>query len=417
MTTVAVAPAAKTAQQAGSNRIVSIDIFRGLTMAVMIFVNELADVHGLPQWTRHMPAKVDAMSYVDMVFPFFLFIVGLSLPLAVRHRLKKNPSIAALWLHILLRSVSLIVLGLILANAELGDPARMGISHGAWALLALTGGVLFWNVYPGLARNSAVVRGLRGAGLLLMIAMFAIFRRTVLGGPAGPGAHAAWIDFAYPEILGLIGITYFAVAILYIPTRQWLWAPLAWFVALVTLNCLSIADWISFPTDWSMYAWPFSNGAHAAITMAGVAVSAIFLGQHRWQAHRYKTLLAVLFGLACLTAGWFLTPLGISKIRATPTWALYSAGAATLIFALLHWVADVRKQSAWAAFVRSAGSNTLMTYLLPDFYIFFITFTGFLYFESHWSAGWPGVVKSVVFTGCILFVSWVVTRLRVRMQL
>jgi heparan-alpha-glucosaminide N-acetyltransferase len=411
MTTTTFAPVSERATAAGSSRIVSIDIFRGLTMAVMIFVNELDGVHGLSKWTYHMPARVDAMSYVDMVFPFFLFIVGLSLPLAIRHRLKKNPSVPALWLHIFLRSFSLLVLGLILANADAGDPARMGIGQGAWALLALTGGVLFWNVYPGLDRHSTVVRVLRGIGLVLMIAMFAIFRRTTHDG------RVAWINFSYPEILGLIGLTYFAVAILYIPTRRWLWAPLAWLVALVAFNSLSAAKLITFPSRWSMYAWPFSNGAHPSLTMAGVVVSAIFLGAHQWQSHRQKTILAVIFGAACLVAGWFLTPLGISKIRATPTWCLYSIGAATLIFALIHWIADVKKRSGWAFFVHSAGSNTLMTYLLPDFYAYLVAFTGLTFFETHLTTGWPGVARCMVFTACILAISSIITRLKVRMQL
>jgi heparan-alpha-glucosaminide N-acetyltransferase len=411
MTTTATVPLADRALQIGSSRIVSIDIFRGLTMAVMIFVNELAEVHGLPRWTYHMAANVDAMTYVDMVYPFFLFIVGLSLPLSIRHRLKQNPSTLALWLHVIMRSFSLVVLGLILANAEKGDPALMHMNSNLWAVLALIGGVLLWNVYPGLDRRSMLVRGLRLAGLILMVAMFAIFRRTTHDG------HVAWIDFGYPEILGLIGLTYFGVSLLYIPTRRWLWAPLGWFAALVVFNCASVARWIPLPGHFKMYVWPFDNGAMASLIMGGVVVSAIFLGAHRWQSHREKTMLAVAFGVACLIAGFLLTPLGISKIRATPTWALYCVGAATLCFALLHWICDVKKRSGWAFFVRPAGSNTLMTYLLPDFYAFLLPLTGLLYVEEHFSFGWPGVVKSVIFTAFILAVSAVLTRLKVRMQL
>src|SRR5271154_1551042 len=55
------------------SRIASIDIFRGLTMLVMIFVNDLGEVRGLPWWTYHAHAQQDLMTYVDMVFPFFLF--------------------------------------------------------------------------------------------------------------------------------------------------------------------------------------------------------------------------------------------------------------------------------------------------------------------------------------------------------
>ncbi len=162
------APAIGIAGQAISTRVVSIDIFRGITMAVMIFVNDLDSVHGLSKWTYHMPANVDAMTYVDMVFPAFLFIVGMALPIAVKQRLKRNASVASLWMHVVLRSIALLVLGLILANAEQGDPARMHISPNAWALLGLAGGILLWNVYSGLSSRTVLL--LRGTGAALIVA-------------------------------------------------------------------------------------------------------------------------------------------------------------------------------------------------------------------------------------------------------
>jgi hypothetical protein len=58
-----------------------------------------------------------------------------------------------------------------------------------------------------------------------------------------------------------------------------------------------------------------------------------------------------------------------------------------------------------------------MTYLLPDFYAFVLPLTGLLFFETHFSLGWPGVVKSVIFTAFVLAVASVLTRLKVRMQL
>jgi heparan-alpha-glucosaminide N-acetyltransferase len=204
-------------------RLASVDILRGLTMVVMIFVNDLASVRGLPWWNYHMKAEVNFMTYVDMVYPFFLFVVGLSIPLAFQQRLKKHPSVPALWLHVLVRALSLVVLGLILANVEKGDPVRMAINPNAWGILAVAGGSLFLSVYKGLQNYSKLHTALRFGGLLLTIVMLAMFRRTVNG-------HAAWIDFSYPEILGLIGFTYLAVSILYIPTRRWRWAPLGWFI-------------------------------------------------------------------------------------------------------------------------------------------------------------------------------------------
>jgi len=397
--------------QSAPTRIASIDVFRGLTMAVMIFVNELAGVRGLPWWTYHAHRDWNVMTYVDMVYPFFLFIIGLAIPIAIRARLKKNPSMLAVWRHVLLRSASLIVLGLILANADKVDSAHTGLSGSMWGLLGLLGGVLYWNSYPKSKRFRTLFKSLRVVGLLLLVFVYAIFRRLT------PAGHVAWIDGKYPEILGLIGYTYLSVAILYISTRRWLWAPLVWFVGLVTLCAVATLHWLNFPNKLPLYFWPLSNGSWACMTMAGVVTSAIFLGEHRWRTAKQRMQLAVVFAIPVLIAGWLMTPLGISKIRATPTWCLYSVGAAVLCFTLLYWICDVKKQTGWTLPVRSAGSNTLLTYLLPDFYAFFIGATGALYFETHFAFGWPGVVKSVIFTLFILAVSTMLTRWRLRMQL
>jgi heparan-alpha-glucosaminide N-acetyltransferase len=411
MTTAAPTTPMESTGKAATTRLASIDIFRGLTMVVMIFVNELASVHGLPWWTYHAPGRVDAMTYVDMVYPFFLFAVGLSLPLAFKARLKKNASMAALWLHVVVRSASLIVLGLILANAERGDPARMGINPNLWALLGLLGGALYLSVYTGSQRSQTAHRVLRVIGFALVVAMYAIFRRTTHDG------HAGWINGSYPEILGLIGYTFFAISILYIPTRRWLWAPLAWLVALLTFNALCMAKWIVLPHHLPLYYWPFDNGAMAAIMIGGIVTSVIFLGDHRWKTLGQKLSLAGGFALIALVAGRVLTPLGISKIRATPTWSLYCIAAAVLSFALLYWVCDVKKKTGWAFFARTAGSNTLLTYLLPDFYYFLLGLLGITYFDTHFNLGWPGVVRAVVFTVFILAVSAVLTRCKIRLQL
>src|SRR5205823_13519603 len=111
----------------------------------------------------------------------------------------------------------------------------MRLDDEAWTLAALLGAVLFWSVYGRSERYRLLFWVLKFSGLALMIAMFAIFRRTTEDG------HTAWIDTSYWEILGLIGWTYLAVCILYIPTRRWRWAPLAWPVALVLLNVLTSA--------------------------------------------------------------------------------------------------------------------------------------------------------------------------------
>ncbi|MGB6973564.1 MAG: DUF5009 domain-containing protein [Terracidiphilus sp.] len=402
----AVNPSAGVAGQTASTRVVSIDIFRGITMAVMIFVNDLASVRGLSKWTYHMPARVDAMTYVDMVFPAFLFIVGMSLPIAVRHRLRRNPSVGRLCLHVILRSAALLALGLILANVDHCDQKRMHLSPYLWALLGLGGGILLWNVYTGLSRRVEMILRLAGAAVLIFV--FADFRRAVPGGEA-------WIKFSYPEILGLIGLTYFAVCLLYIPTRRWRLAPLAWLILLVAYNSACRAHWIRVE-HVSLYAWPFGNGALASLIMAGVVMSQIFLETQTLGPAR-KMLLGILMAVVTFAAGWFLGPLGISKIRATPTWALWTVAACCVLFIALYWLCDVKKRTAWAWLVRPAGSSTLLTYLIPDIYYFFVALTGTAYLQEHWNQGWPGVIRAAAFTVAMLLLAHAATRARLRMQL
>jgi heparan-alpha-glucosaminide N-acetyltransferase len=394
-------------------RVASIDIFRGLTMTLMIFVNELAEAKGLPWWNYHAPAKINIMTYVDMVFPAFLFILGMTIPIALEHRLRKNNSTPQLWLHIILRTVALVVLGLILANAEQGNRALMGIGPNVWTILGLVGAVFFWNVYPTSERYRTLLRVLRLFGLALIIVMFAIFRRTTAEG------DTAWINTSYPEILGLLGYTYLAVSFLYLTTRRWRLASFAWFLVLTALCVASTGKWVPFPGGLPLYVWPFGNGAMASIAMAGVATSSIFVQTRGAQATtlRQKTISAILFGVAALLAGWLLTPLGISKIRATPAWCLYSIGSSVLLFTLLYWVCDVKKSVAWARFSRPAGENTLLTYLLPDFYFFIVSACGFTYFTTHLSYGLPGVIRCIVFTALILALSALLTRWKLRLHI
>jgi predicted acyltransferase len=240
--------------------------------------------------------------------------------------------------------------------------------------------------------------------------LLAIFRRST------PSGQAAWIDFSYPEILGLIGLSYLAAAILYIPSRRWKWSPAVWFVLLLCLCVFSTAKLLVFPNHFPLYSWPFGNGAMACIIMAGVTTSSIFLDAGSKRDPRRTMVVAACFALSVFVAGWLLTPLGISKIRATPTWSLYSVGAAILVFILLYWVCDVMHWTRWAFFVQAAGENTLTTYLLPDLWYFLSISVGITFLDTHLIAGWPAVLKTIAFTLVILEVARVLTKLNIRLR-
>lgn len=129
-------------------RIASIDIYRALTMFFMIFVNDLWSVSNVPHWLEHVAANEDMLGFSDIVFPSFLFILGMSIPLAIEIRKKKGDSNSGILKHIIIRSIALLVMGLFTVNLESGVAASIGISKPIFTLIMLLAFFLIWNVYP-----------------------------------------------------------------------------------------------------------------------------------------------------------------------------------------------------------------------------------------------------------------------------
>src|SRR5882724_1280170 len=93
-------------------RLQSLDVFRGITIAFMLLVN-----HPGPG-EAYVPldhAKWDGWTPTDLVFPFFLFIVGVAIPLSFRKR-REDPNLlrASLLGHVWLRALAIVMLGMLL---------------------------------------------------------------------------------------------------------------------------------------------------------------------------------------------------------------------------------------------------------------------------------------------------------------
>jgi len=80
-------------------------------MFLMIFVNDLWTLSGIPEWLEHTATNTDGMGLADIVFPAFLVVMGMSLPFAIQNRMDKGESKIKISWHIILRSFALIVMG------------------------------------------------------------------------------------------------------------------------------------------------------------------------------------------------------------------------------------------------------------------------------------------------------------------
>src|SRR5262245_49782564 len=100
---------------AAGRRIASVDALRGLTILLMVFVNDLGPA--APAWMHHIqPPNADGMTLADIVFPTFLFLVGVSIPLAFERARAAGMSKGAQLVHVLTRTAGLLLMGVIELN-------------------------------------------------------------------------------------------------------------------------------------------------------------------------------------------------------------------------------------------------------------------------------------------------------------
>lgn len=339
------------------SRILSIDIMRGLTLLLMLFVNDL-NMKVAPAWLGHMKADHDGMGLADWVFPGFLFIVGMAIPFAISGRMKKGEPGAKILLHIAVRTLSLLTIGVLMLNSGRVNPETTGINKNLWALLMYVSVFLVWNDYPR-GRYNLLFLLMRAAGIAALIFLAIIFR-------SGTAEDPGWMIAGWWGILGLIGWGYLAASLIYLAVRD----SVSWNVAAVVffliINIFDQVGVLGFMDPLKPVLGILIQGNVPLIVLAGM-LAGVLLRKMKDYGHERTIILFIAMGILSLAIGfilrkWFI----ISKIMATPSWGMICSGISFLVFALIYWLADVRGLTRWAAMVRPAGKYSLTTYLAPD---------------------------------------------------
>lgn len=347
-------------------RVSSIDVLRGWNVVLMLFVNNLASVHGLPEWLAH-DESADGMTFVDVVFPAFCFIVGMALPLAMGGE-DSSKTRASQLLPIWHRAIGLAALGVLMVNAaESYDTSRALVSKAAWELLVYVGAGCIWLRGPLL--DSWARPGLRRAiGLTAWLVAALSFR--------GIGQEQRWLELQlhWWGILGLIGWAYLIAGHVYVFIRP---RPGSLALAAIALWSWHIlehpASEIPVLSSWRM------GGGHstmAALVLAGAALvqwcrpalasgASVTTGPTHLLVRR-----ALVFGCCCFAAGLVLhraipdhPAFLYSKNHATPPWALLSAAYTSWAWALVIATSQ-RTPARFEGFVRAVGQAALIAFLL-----------------------------------------------------
>jgi heparan-alpha-glucosaminide N-acetyltransferase len=384
----------------------SIDLVRGADVLLMLFVNEMAGVRGTPAFLRHVPSDADGMTITDVVFPAFLFITGMALPFALGGRLRRGDH--GVWRHILGRTLALLVMGVLMVNAEHAGPGP--IPSALWNVLMTLAVVLLWlaSADEG-ARNGQP--WLRVAGAALLAAVVLLYRS-----PDGIGLiqlRPHWWG-----ILGLIGWSYLVAASLYVLARD---RPAVLLGGVALLYCVYLADQAG-QAGWLVALPPsFRFGRvvapHAAIALSGTVLGVMLLGHRREGAPPRRLVGKALGYAAALGAAGLLfhtlhglhAAFWISKVLATPPWGLLSSAATAAFWVGVFALTDVAGWRRWPKVLFVAGENALVCYLMAPFLLSLFALGATLVggtnpYEMLGESAGMGFVRSAVF-------AWVVVRL------
>jgi heparan-alpha-glucosaminide N-acetyltransferase len=340
-------------------RLLSIDVLRAVIMLLMIFVNDASGVHHIPEWIDHAKANQDAMGFADVIFPAFLFIVGLSLPFAIKNRIKKGDSTAAIIIYILTRSAALLIMGFYHVNLEEYSSASL-LPKPIWALIITIAFFMIWLDFP--EHFNKVKRNiLIGTGIILLLLLAIIYK-------GGSAEHVTGMRPSWWGILGIIGWSYLVCALLYVVSKGKLGLLLLFLILFAGVN-IGVHTGIV-----SSGLWIIGDASSVTLTLFGMVISVLYVylvaknKTHRlWLILFVTGVLSIVFGLLIRSYAQ-----GISKIHSTPAWIFICAGTTILAFELAIYLIDVKGKSNVFSLIKPAGTSTLTCYLMPYFQVYLL---------------------------------------------
>lgn len=392
-------------------RVASIDIFRALTMLLMIWVNDFWTLTDIPKWLEHAKVNENYLGFSDLIFPWFLFIVGMSIPFAIENRLKKGNTKIKILQHILLRSLALLIMGVFTVNTESYHAEATGIAKPWFVVLMVSGFFLIWNVYPKTKGNKKYFfYGLQALGILLLIYLAYIYRGTTYSDPES----IVIFQKRWWGILGLIGWSYLVAAPIYLLFGRVNFGILLFFLAFIALNIVGNSNipYNIFP--WQNQHWIVGDGAFHAFVFGGIITSLLI---NKFQGYKNPSKFYLVLGSFTLLfafAGLFTNNFFIiSKIGATPPWVFFSLSTAFFLFIFLHWLVDIKKKDNWFNLIQTAGTATLTCYLIPYFYYSFMTIFN-LELPETLRTRWVGLVKSLLYAFIIIIITWLLGKIKIK---
>lgn len=331
------------------DRVVSIDVYRGMVMFLMLaelmHLHDLAEVFpgaSWAQWLHFHTTHVawEGCSLHDLIQPGFTFLVGVAMPFSIASRLRRGGSKLSLMLHAAVRSVALIALGIVLRSLGRDqtyftfEDTLTQIGLGYFPVFC----VAMW--LPS--------KGHLAALLVVLVGFWGLYAAS----------EKPPTDFDYPSV----GVPadwphhHDGFASRFNKNSNLSWRFDVWF-----LN--------QFPRE---NTFRYNSGGYATLsfvpTMATMLIGLIagtwFREVPTFQGRMTRLLLGGLIGLSVgmLLAWTDVCPM-VKRIW-TPSFALYSGGCCLLWLAALHWFCDHVGWQRWAYLFVVIGANSILIYVM-----------------------------------------------------
>ena len=301
----------------GAGRLLSLDVFRGITIAGMILVNNPGTWEAIHPPLAH--AAWHGWTPTDLVFPFFLFIVGVSITLAFARRIDAAGTKRDLYLKILRRTVLIYAFGFLLA----------GFPYFNLSTIRLTG----------------VLQRIAVCYFFAAIISLKTNRRT-------QSVIAAVLLLAYWGVSEFVAAPGYAAGDL---SKE---GNLAAFIDRVVLG---------------RHLWKGGGGIYdpegllSTIPAIATTLSGVLAGHWLRQSREAHEKVAGLFvaGVACVVGGWMWNAwFPINKALWTSSYVLFTTGMGLQLLALCYWLVDIKKYRRWALPFRIFGVNALAVFVL-----------------------------------------------------
>lgn len=365
-----------------NQRLLSLDAFRGITIAGMILVNNPGS------WASAYPpllhAKWHGCTPTDLVFPFFLFIVGAAIPLALSKYAGQPQS--TLVRKTLLRAAILFALGVFMAafpNFGMAEDVPAGRRALHYILLSIFTIAIF---------SRAVCLGQKPLRMLwarrfLYLALGSALAMALIG----------WgiYDFSrlrIPGVLQRIAIVYAICALLFLRAnwRSQLYAGIGLLLLYWALMALApvpgghppnleaetnLGAWLDRLLLGSNHLWSQSKtwdpeGLLSTLPAIVTGIAGMLAGQwlrtQREPYHKTTGILATGAILAALGLVWNLA-FPINKQIWTSSYVLYTGGLALLFLGVVYWLIDILGYRRWAQPFATYGANALFVFILSGF--------------------------------------------------